>query len=290
MRKILTTLIDADELARRLEDDSVRVIDCRFQLTDPTAGRAAYLRGHIPAAVYADLEADLSGPVTATSGRHPLPERHAFEATLGMLGVSSSQQVVVYDDAGGAYAARLWWMLRWMGHGAVAVLNGGLNAWLAGGRSLEAGEITAQRVRFLAGSPLGSTVEADDILRGDVARLLDARGAERFAGDVEPIDARAGHVPDAVNHPFSLNLDDGGRFLARDELRARLSKSLGGVASDQAAVMCGSGVTACHLLLAMAVAGLDGAALYPGSWSEWIRDPGRPMVTGAADSPPAAVT
>ncbi|MCC5867217.1 MAG: sulfurtransferase [Gammaproteobacteria bacterium] len=289
MTQILTTLIDADELARRLEIGGLRVIDCRFQLTDPTAGRAAYLRGHIPTAVYADLEADLSAPVSPDSGRHPLPDRHEFEATLGMLGVSSSQQVVVYDDAGGAYAARLWWLLRWMGHGAVAVLNGGLQAWLAGGRSLEAGEVTAQRVRFLQGTPLAHAVEAEDILQSRVARLLDARGAERFAGDVEPIDTRAGHVPGAVNHPFTLSLDGGGRFLGRDALRAGLNTSLGEVASGKAAAMCGSGVTACHLLLAMEVAGLGGAALYPGSWSEWIRDPSRPVVTGAAD-PRSAVT
>lgn len=283
MSQILTTLIDADELARRLEGGSVRVIDCRFQLTDPTAGRAAYLRGHIPTAVYADLDADLSGPVSATTGRHPLPDRHELEATLGMLGVSSTQQVVVYDDAGGAYAARLWWLLRWMGHGAVAVLNGGLQAWLAGGRSLETGENIAQRVRFLKGTPLAHTVDAGDIVESRVRRLLDARGAERFAGEVEPIDTRAGHIPGAVNHPFTLSLDGGGRFLTRDALRARLSTSLDEVPSANTAAMCGSGVTACHLLLAMEVAGLGGAALYPGSWSEWIRDPSRPLVTGAAD-------
>ncbi len=289
MTPILTTLIDADELASRLESGSVRVIDCRFQLTDPTAGRAAYLRGHIPSAVYADLERDLSGPVSPTSGRHPLPDRHELEATLGMLGVSSSQQVVVYDDAGGAYASRLWWLLRWMGHGAVAVLNGGLQAWLAGGRSLESGEVTAQRVRFLQGTALAHTIEAEDIVESRIPRLLDARGAERFAGEVEPIDTRAGHVPGAVNHPFTQSLDGGGRFLARDELRARLSTSLGDVESNEAAAMCGSGVTACHLLLALEVSGLGGAALYPGSWSEWIRDPKRPLVTGVAD-PQAAVT
>ncbi len=285
MTTMLTTLIDANTLAARLEESAIRVIDCRFQLTDPAAGRAAYLRGHIPGAVYADLERDLSGPASGHTGRHPLPARHDFEATLGMLGISNNHQVVAYDDAGGAYAARLWWLLRWMGHGAVAVLNGGLQAWLAGGRSIEAGEVTPPRVRFMPGASLGTCVEAEDLLEGRVRRLLDARGAERFSGAEEPIDPVAGHVPGAVNHPFTQNLDTGGRFLARDILRERLQASLDGVSPAQTAAMCGSGVTACHLLLALEVAGLEGAALYPGSWSEWIRDPARPVSTGVGDAP-----
>ena len=288
MTTMLTTLIDANTLAARLEDDALRVIDCRFQLTDPAAGRAAYLRGHIPGAVYADLERDLSAPVTEQTGRHPLPSRHDLEATLGMLGVSNNHQVVTYDDAGGAYAARLWWLLRWMGHGAVAVLNGGLQAWLAGGRNVEPGEVTPPRVRFMPGAPLGACVEAVDLLEGRVGRLLDARGPERFSGAEEPIDPVAGHVPGAVNHPFMRNLDTAGRFLPRDVLRERLQASLGGVAPAQTAAMCGSGVTACHLLLALEVAGLDGAALYPGSWSEWIRDPSRPVATAGDDLPVSA--
>ncbi|MCC5861330.1 MAG: sulfurtransferase [Gammaproteobacteria bacterium] len=285
MTTMLTTLIDANTLAARLDDAALRVIDCSFQLTDPGAGRAAYLRGHIPGAVYADLERDLSGPVSEHTGRHPLPSRHDFEATLGMLGISNNHQVVAYDNAGGAYAARLWWLLRWMGHGAVAVLNGGLQAWLAGGRSLDPGEVIPPRVRFMPGAPLGACVDAEDILQGRVARLLDARGPERFSGAEEPIDPVAGHVSGAVNHPFTQNLDTAGRFLARDVLRERLQASLGGIAPAQTAAMCGSGVTACHLLLAMEVAGLDGAALYPGSWSEWIRDPARPVATAVGDAP-----
>jgi thiosulfate/3-mercaptopyruvate sulfurtransferase len=286
MSQILTTLVDATELAARLESPGLRLVDCRFQLSDPAAGRAAYLRGHIPGAIYADLERDLSGPVTADSGRHPLPERQPLEATFGLMGISSSHQVVAYDDAGGAYAARLWWLLRWMGHAGVAVLNGGLQAWVAGGRSLEPGKVVAPRARFMPGSPLMRTVEAHDIEHGAVERLLDARGAERYNAEVEPVDTVAGHIPGAVNHPYTLNLDPAGRFIDGVRLRERLLTTLGAAAPDQAAAMCGSGVTACHLLLALEIAGLRGAALYPGSWSEWIRDPRRPVV-GRAEAPSA---
>lgn len=280
MSSILTTLIDANTLATRLEEPGLRVVDCRFQLGAPAAGRAAYLRGHIPGAIYADLERDLSGAVGPSTGRHPLPERLALAGTLGMLGISSSQQVVAYDDAGGAFAARLWWLLRWLGHGAVAVLDGGLQAWQAGGRGLEAGEVTAPPQRFLAQASLVGTVTAEDILAGRVARLLDARAPERFRGEIEPIDPVAGHVPGAVNQPFSESLDGSGRFLGRELLRQRLARTVAAVDPSSTAVMCGSGVTACHLLLALEVAGLGGPVLYPGSWSEWIRDPSRGVATG----------
>lgn len=276
-----TTLISADELAARLDEPQLRIVDCRFQLGDVDAGRAAYLNGHIPGAVYAHLERDLSAPRAADGrgGRHPLPDRDAFTATLGQLGIGNSHQVVVYDDSGGAIAARLWWMLRWMGHGAVAVLDGGLRAWLAGGRTLDSGEVLPESARFVAGQPLVHTVDASQILAGDVLRLLDARSAERFAGEHEPIDAIAGHVPGAGNFAFDRALDSGGRFRRPDLLMGELRESLGDAPAAKAAAMCGSGVTACHLLLSLEVAGIRGAGLYAGSWSDWISDPSRPVAT-----------
>jgi thiosulfate/3-mercaptopyruvate sulfurtransferase len=282
MTRIHTLLIDADTLAQWLDDPGLRVVDCRFQLGDPLAGRAAYLRGHIPGAVYADLERDLSAAPSAASGRHPLPERSDLAATLGHLGISNSHQVVAYDDAGGATAARLWWLLRWMGHGAVAVLDGGLAAWRAGGRQLDAAEVRPPVARFLPGAPLTHTVDAADILQGRVGQLLDARSAARYRGDVEPLDTVAGHIPGAINHPFDSSLDESGRFRSPERVRESLEDSLAGASPESAAAMCGSGVTACHLLLAMEVAGLRGARLYPGSWSEWIRDPARPVATAGA--------
>ena len=285
-----TTLIEAHVLERLLGEagSGIVVLDCRFDLKNPSAGRSAYLAGHIPGARYADLNKDLSAPVSADSGRHPLPTPEAFAATLGRLGIGNDAQVVAYDDAGGSFAARAWWMLRWVGHEAVAVLDGGLRAWQDAGGALESGEPSPpardSRRPFSPRPDTAALVGAAQVAAqsNDTGHLLvDARAPERFSGAVEPIDAVAGHIPGAVNHPFTDNLAKDGRFLPASELRRRWEERLGGKPPRNVTAMCGSGVTACHNLLSLEVAGLKGARLYPGSWSEWIKDPGRPVAKGA---------
>lgn len=281
------TLIGVDDLRERLAVPGLCVIDCRFELQNPGAGREQYLRARIPGARYADLNRDLSAAVTEHSGRHPLPAPRDFAATLSALGVGNDSQVVAYDAQDGSFAARLWWMLRWVGHEAVAVLDGGLRAWIAGGGALEAGEPTpAAAARFeprrIDAEAVMSTEQLECALRADGALLVDARAPARFAGTVEPIDPVAGHVPGALNHPFTANLGDDGRFLPAEALAARWQERLGDVAGRKALLvaMCGSGVTACHNLLSLEIAGIAGAKLYAGSWSEWIRDPRRPTARG----------
>ncbi len=281
-----TTLIDAATLAHSLGHDDLALLDCRFDLADPGAGVRAFRDAHLPGARYADLERDLSGPTSAASGRHPLPDPRDLARRLGELGVGRTSQVVVYDAGNGSFAARAWWLLRWIGHRRVAVLDGGLAAWRAAGGAFESGEARAAPAAvpaLAAHADQDATRDAADVLAtlGDARhRLVDARAAERYAGTVEPIDPVAGHVPGAVNHPFARNLDEDGRFLPAAHLRERWLATLGEVPPRNVTVMCGSGVTACHDLLALEVAGLSGARLYPGSWSEWIRDPARPVARG----------
>jgi len=284
-----STLIDAAALRELVGKPDVAVIDCRFDLINPEGGRRAYLKGHIPGARYADLNRDLSAPVSAGSGRHPLPLPKNFAATAGLWGIGHATQVIAYDDAGGSFAARAWWLLRWLGHGSVAVLDGGIQAWTAAGGTLESGEEKPLPRETLGGriSPRADSaavIETDDIaafLTDPKHLLVDARAAERFAGSVEPIDAVAGHIAGAVNHPFSANLAPDGRFLPAAELKRLWEARLAGREVAHVAAMCGSGVTACHNLLSLEVAGLRGAKLYAGSWSEWIRDPTRPVARGA---------
>lgn len=277
------TLIGADELQRQLHAPNWIIVDCRFDLADPGAGERAYTSGHIPGAWYAHLDRDLAAPVTATSGRHPLPSPESLSATFSRWGIDANVQVVAYDQDSGAFAARLWWLLRWLGHDAVAVLDGGFAAWSQHGY-----EVDTQPAR-VAPRNFAARVRADFFVTTDAvgamcqdpsARVLDARAPERYAGQVEPIDAVAGHIPGARNQPFTDNLDADKRFRAIPELRQHLTRALGSIAPERAVAMCGSGVTACHLLLAMEHAGLAGAKLYAGSWSEWIRDPLRPVATG----------
>jgi thiosulfate/3-mercaptopyruvate sulfurtransferase len=277
-----TTLVTAATLAANLQAPDWLVADCRFDLAQPAAGEAAYRAGHIPGAVYAHLDRDLSSPITPTTGRHPLPDPERFAATLRAWGVSSTTQVIAYDADNGMYAARLWWLLRWVGHRAVAVLDGGFKAWTA--ERLPTGtEIPARSPGQFAARPNRElwldAQQVQERLQQPDWRLLDARAPERFAGKVEPLDTRAGHVPGARNHPFATNLAADGRFGAPEELRRRYEQSQAGVSDDHTIVMCGSGVTACHLLLAMEYAGKPGARLYAGSWSEWIRDPRRPVAS-----------
>jgi len=280
-----STLISAEALATLLDEPRLRIFDCRFDLARPAAGREHYDEDHLPRAAYADLNRDLSAPVTARSGRHPLPSPAVVEARLRAWGVNSDSRVVAYDDGNGMYAARLWWMLRWLGHEDVAVLDGGMRRWRELGLPLVRAVPEATTGNFVARLRAARAVDATTVLQatGDATvRILDARAPERYRGEVEPIDAVAGHVPGARNHPFALSLGADGRFLPPEDLRSRLLASLDGVTADRAIAMCGSGVTACHLLLALEHAGLGGARLYPGSWSEWSSDPGRPVRTGEA--------
>jgi thiosulfate/3-mercaptopyruvate sulfurtransferase len=278
-----TPLMQAEELARRLGDPSLRIFDCRFDLARPDSGRERYADEHIPGAAYADLNRDLSAPVTARSGRHPLPSPAEFEARLRAWGVNRDSLVVAYDDGNSMYAARLWWMMRWVGHEPARVLDGGMRRWMQLGLPLD--DLVPARApgNFVAHPRTELAVDAAQLLSATAdgsLRILDARAPERYRGEVEPIDAVAGHVPGARNHPFTLSLGGDGRFLPPGELAAAFEAPLRGAAPGRTVAMCGSGVTACHLLLAMEVAGLGGARLYPGSWSEWSRDPARPVARG----------
>jgi thiosulfate/3-mercaptopyruvate sulfurtransferase len=279
-----TTTIDVASLKSLIGNPGVAILDCRFDLAAPGAGRQAYLREHIRGARYADLNRDLSGPVTSSSGRHPLPAPDLIAARLGELGVGDSSQVIAYDEANGAFAARAWWLLRWLGHAKVAVLDGGSRAWIAAGGALDSGEPQGGAVqRFtprIDHEAVLSTVELIEALKDQRRLLVDARAEERFTGAVEPLDPVAGHVPGAINHPFAANLSGDGRFLPPDELERRWLARLAGAEPGKVIAMCGSGVTACHNLLALELAGLNGAKLYAGSWSEWIRDPKRPVTRG----------
>ncbi|MDH3713823.1 MAG: sulfurtransferase [Gammaproteobacteria bacterium] len=278
------TVITASELEQHIARPDWVVFDCRFNLADPQAGQSAYQAGHLPGARYAHLDNDLSSPVGSQTGRHPLPEPAALAVWLGACGVEPDSQVVAYDAQGSAIASRLWWLLRWLGHEAVAVLDGGFQAWCDAGYALQT-EVPA--ARDTGAYPLAvnneMSIGAEELakkLAEKRVRLLDARAPVRFRGDKEPLDKVAGHVPGAVNHSFSDDMDDTGKYLAAAELRAHLASVVEPFSPAETVCMCGSGVTACHTLLAMEIAGLSGARLYAGSWSEWITDPQRPVATG----------
>jgi thiosulfate/3-mercaptopyruvate sulfurtransferase len=277
------TLISPAALALHAHDPAWAIVDCRFKLDDPSWGAREYTSLHIPGAVYAHLDRDLSGAKTGTNGRHPLPDPPALRATLGRLGIADGVQAVAYDQDNGMFASRLWWLLRWMGHDAVAVLDGGFAAWIADGRPTTSSE-ERREPRTFAGSPRADLiVDADRVAQIAGAsdwRLVDARAPERFSGSVEPLDPVAGHIAGARNHFYGTNVDARGRFLTPDELRTRLEPAFGGVPPDRIVCYCGSGVTACHNLLALEHAGIGAARLYPGSWSEWCADPTRPIATG----------
>lgn len=277
-----TTLVDAQALAAALGRDDLVVLDCRFSLADADAGEAAWREAHVPGARHAHLDRDLSGPHRADAGRHPWPDAAGFTATLGRWGISPDHQVVAYDAGDGAFAARLWFLLRTLGHARVAVLDGGWARWTALGLPTESDVPMEEppgtyRARFDTARLLDATQVQAHLRRGGL--LVDARGAERFRGEVELIDRRAGHVPGAVNRPYADNLVDG-RFKPAPQLAAEFRALLGAHAPGDAVAMCGSGVTACHHLLAMEHAGLRGAKLFTGSWSGWIEDDARPIATG----------
>lgn len=279
------TLVSATELALHLDDANSLIVDCRFDLTRPVAGEEAYRSSHIPGAVYAHLDRDLSSPITPTSGRHPLPTPQQFAAALGRWGVTSRTQIVAYDADVGSLAARLWWLARWIGHDNIAVLDGGFKAWQAAALPVTAAVPSRTATQFEPRPARDAWLDAAQVaerVRRKDWRLLDARAPERFAGEVEPLDPVAGHVAGARNHPFAGSIGADGRFLAAAQLRERFAASQAGVADDYTIAMCGSGVTACHLLLALEIAGKPGAKLYAGSWSEWIRDAARPVRKGPA--------
>lgn len=279
-----TTLISAEALRALLASDAtVVVVDVSFDLADPNAGERQWREAHLAGSFYLHLDRDLSGPKTGTNGRHPLPERTAFAATLGRAGIGPRTQVIALDRQGGPYAARLWWMLRWMGHDAVAVLDGGLDAWRRAGGALDAAVPTPRELApYPARAPLAATLDAATLLaRLGRTRLIDARSGERFRGEVEPIDPVAGHIPGATNRFHKDNLGADGLFKPAEQLRAEFGALLGRVEPGETVHQCGSGVTACHNLLAMEHAGLAGSALYPGSWSEWSADPARPIARSA---------
>jgi thiosulfate/3-mercaptopyruvate sulfurtransferase len=277
--------VSAEQVADLLGDSRLLLFDCRYELARPDAGREAYLRGHLPGAVHADLHHDLAGPTTPNSGRHPLPDPQDFAALLRRWGVDDDSLLLAYDDASGMWASRFWWMAsKWLGHRHVAVMDGGMRRWLQLGLPTTTDPAPLRPAGNFAARPdAGACVDADTTQAAALdprRRVLDARAAERYRGEVEPFDPVAGHVPGAFNHPSSGVVAADGLFLPPTELASAFSQSLGSVSPADTITMCGSGVTACHLLLAMEHAGLSGARLYPGSWSEWSRDPARPVARG----------
>lgn len=277
-------LVTVAELAARLNSPDLLIVDCRFDLANPGWGQREHAAGHIPGAVYAHLDTALSAPRTAGSGRHPLPSPAAFAAQLGGWGYTPTTRVVAYDQGSGAVAARLWWMLRSCGHDAVQVLDGGYAGWCGAGLPCEAG-VPQGRVTVVAERQFVGALDTAAVVAGlasGTIRLVDARAADRYAGRNETIDPVAGHVPGAVNHPFARNLGADAHFLPPAELRSQWQETLAGASAERIVNMCGSGVTGCHNLLALELAGYPGAKLYPGSFSEWIADPARPVATGAA--------
>lgn len=275
----MTPLVSAAELAAH---PAWRSFDCRHDLANPEAGVAAYAAGHIPGALFAHLDRDLSGAKSGRNGRHPLPTAERLGDWLSVCGIDAETTVVAYDAGNGMFAARLWWLLRWLGHDKVAVLDGGLAAWQAAGGALTAQVVTYSPRRFTP-RPQALAVDVADVMAQMGAAqslVVDARAADRFRGENETLDPVGGHIPGAVNRPFARNLGCDGRFKPAAELRAEFTALLGGRSPHDLIHQCGSGVTACHNLLAMEIAGLPGARLYPGSWSEWCADPARPVASG----------
>ena len=281
---MLRTLISTQDLEARLAQPGLVLLDARHDLARPdTWGSAQYAAGHIPGAVFVDMDHDMSGPKTGRNGRHPLPTPEVAAATFGRLGVGPGKEVVVYDQGAGVYASRVWWMLRWLGFHDVAVLDGGYAKWSGEGRVVSEEATQPSPTTFVVGKVV-PTVDASGIL-GSLARralfIVDARGAERFRGVVEPMDPVAGHIPGARNRPYTENLGEGNVFKPAADLKREFAALLGDAGVDTVVHQCGSGVSACHNILAMEVAGLTGTRLYPGSWSEWCANPERPVAKGA---------
>ncbi|UCE30603.1 MAG: sulfurtransferase [Burkholderiales bacterium] len=275
------TLISVEAL-QQIQREAL-IVDCRYNVMKPDAGREAYDAGHVPGAFFLSVDSDLAGPVDGSNGRHPLPDRATLRQRLESFGLNDHRQLVVYDAAGGQVAARLWWLAKWLGHDAAAVLDGGFQAWTGAGLPLST-EMPVPVVGQLSErTPLAHSVDLDAMLYNLEATsraVVDARSAPRYRGETEPIDPVAGHIPGSINRPSQDNLGADGRLKAPDLLRAEFAALLGQADAAQSIHSCGSGVAACHNLLAMQVAGMPMALLYPGSWSEWCADPARPIATG----------
>jgi thiosulfate/3-mercaptopyruvate sulfurtransferase len=279
-----TTLISTAELAAHLSDANWIVCDCRHDLASYESGRNAYAQAHIPGARFLHLDEDLSGPKTGVNGRHPLPHPITFTLRLAALGIDNHKQIVAYDSSGGVYASRLWWMLRWVGHANVAVLDGGIDAWIKAGKPVTAELPAIKPTTYNPNPNPQSAVSVNEVaanLDHKKLRILDARSPDRFRGENETLDPVAGHIPGAINRFFRNNLADNGCFKPATALNAEFTSLLNAHTPASVVHQCGSGVTACHNLLAMEVAGLSGSRLFPGSWSEWVSDRKRPVVVGA---------
>jgi thiosulfate/3-mercaptopyruvate sulfurtransferase len=281
----MNPLVSVDDLRRHLDDPHWIVFDARHDLAAPASGEAAYRQSHVPGARFAHLDRDLSGPKGGGDGRHPLPLRARLAAFFAAQGVHAHDTVVVYDASNGLYASRVWWSLKWLGHANVAVLDGGWPAWMATGAPVTDAVPAPMPGDFAERPSLVAVADTRDVEANLATRarvVVDARAPERYRGEVEPLDPVAGHIPHALNRPMALNMDATGRFKRPEVLRAEFETLLDGRAPDTLIHSCGSGVTACHNRLAMEIAGLPGAAVYPGSWSAWVADPTRPVATGAA--------
>lgn len=284
-------LIDAVTLKGTLSEPGLVVFDVRCDLSDPEHGRRAYLDGHVPGARFLDQGDDLAGQPDGSNGRHPLPDRQQLARVLQRCGVTHDSRIVIYDQGNASFAARAWWLIRWMGYSKVCILDGGLKAWLEAGGQLQAGDVLSPEqtevqeggVVDMTLEPAMPTVTAADILTRDsrlTRRLVDARTAERYLGRNEPMDPVAGRIEDALNRPIAMNVMADGRFKSPQQLRDEFTDLLGSETGNDVTHYCGSGITACHNVFAMELAGLSGSALYPGSWSEWCSDPARPVARG----------
>ncbi len=281
-----TTLVSVETLAQHLDEPHWVICDCRHDLANTEAGRSAYREAHVPGARFVHLDHDLSAPLTGRNGRHPLPDPEQFARRVGELGISNSSQVVAYDASSGYYAARMWWMLRWLGHESAAVLNGGWDAWRKAPHPITDQIPVIKAARFTMRRRADMACDAGTIVANlgkPKPRLLDARTAERFRGENETLDPIGGHIPGAANRFFKLNLDADGGFKPPSALRQEFNAVIGARAPSDVIHYCGSGVTACHNLLAMEIAGLAGSRLYPGSWSEWCADRSRPVAVGSVE-------
>ena len=276
-------LFSASELHSALKSKACIVFDCRFVLNDPGSGYKDYLDAHIPGAVYAHLDHDLSSPISCVSGRHPLPDADEFAAFLADSGWQPGIRLVAYDNAGGSIAARLWWLMKYFGHDGGALLDGGISSWQSAGYEMQSGRVKVKPAVPVSFSPrselLVSTSEILESLGGQDSLLVDVRDSKRYRGEVEPIDTVAGHIPGAVNYPFQMNLSPDGKFKSSAEAGKGLCTLSAKHQAQNMVYMCGSGVTACHTIFAAELAGLENSKLYAGSWSEWIRDPSRPIVS-----------
>ena len=276
------TIVSADVLLQNLDNPNWVILDCRDSLMDKEWGYKSYLEGHIPSASYCYLYDDFSSPITPTTGRHPLPKIEKLAKKLGNWGIEKKTQVVVYDDMSGAFAGRMWWQLRALGHQNIAVLDGGLKYWIANNKPITTEIVEPVRKDFAVDFHPEQLITVNQVSKNLDEKnfsLLDARAAPRYRGEVEPIDPIAGHVPNALNRDLTMNLDEQGLFLSAEELKQQFQPIVEQASNQQVVHMCGSGVTACHNMLAMEIAGLSGSKLYLGSWSEWITDPSHPIAT-----------